>query len=139
MPKTSWKQKLAGAKAPHTVVLDKPFAGVPAGSTLFIASPALLAEAIRAIPRGTFANVQNLRADLAARHGAQATCPTSTAIFLRIVAEAALEDLAAGRPAADVTPFWRVVDPDGPVAAKLSCGRDFIATMRAMETPGPPR
>jgi hypothetical protein len=36
-PKT-WKQKM-NAKPPHTVVLDKDFAGVPAGARLLISCP----------------------------------------------------------------------------------------------------
>jgi hypothetical protein len=34
----SWKQKMA-AKPPHTVTLDKDFAGVPAGAKLLISCP----------------------------------------------------------------------------------------------------
>jgi hypothetical protein len=49
MPK-SWDEKYRGAKPPHVTVLAKPFAGVGAGERLFIASPALLDERIRAIP-----------------------------------------------------------------------------------------
>lgn len=74
-----------------------------------------------------------LRAELVARHGADATCPVSTAIFLRIVAEAALEEIAKGRPPAQVTPFWRVIAPGSSIASKLSCGDEFISIMRSME------
>ncbi len=133
MPKT-WNEKLAGGKVPHVVVLDKPFAGVPAGARLFIASPCLLNERIRDVPAGTSIDPVALRAELATRHGADATCPVSTAIFLRIVAEAALEEIAKGRPPAEVTPFWRVIAPGSSIAGKLSCGDDFISIMRSMES-----
>ena len=109
-------------------VLAKPFAGVGAGERLFIASPALLDERIRAIPAGHTRDPVTLRADLARENGAAATCPTSTAIFLRIVAERALE-----RMGADPTPFWRVIAPDSPLARKLSCGPDFIRHRLALE------
>lgn len=127
MPK-SWEQKYQGAKPAHAVVLDKPFAGLKPGATLFIASPALLEERLRRIPPGTTTDIPALRAELAREHGADATCPTSTSIFLRIVAERALE--AGGD---DPAPFWRVVDPDSPLAAKLSCGPDLIRHRRALE------
>ena len=127
MPK-SWDEKYRGAKPPHVTVLAKPFAGVGAGERLFIASPALLDERIRAIPAGRTHNPVALRADLARENGAVATCPTSTAIFLRIVAERALERLGD-----DLTPFWRVIAPDSPLARKLSCGPDFIRHRRALE------
>ena len=127
MPK-SWDEKYRGAKPPHVTVLAKPFAGVGAGQALFIASPALLDARIRAIPPGRTLDPVALRADLARENGAAATCPTSTAIFLRIVAERALERLAE-----DPTPFWRVIAPASPLARKLSCGPDFIRHRRALE------
>jgi hypothetical protein len=127
MPK-SWEQKFRGAKPPHVAVLDKAFAGLRPGQRLFIADPPLVEAWIRAIPPGRTAEVATLRADLARRHDADATCPTSTAIFLRIVAERALERLDR-----EPAPFWRLVAPDSPLAAKLSCGPDFIRHRRALE------
>ena len=127
MPK-SWDEKYRGAKPPHVTVLAKAFAGVGAGERLFIASPPLLDERIRAIPPGQTLDPVALRAELARENAAVATCPTSTAIFLRILAERALERLAD-----DPTPFWRVVAPESPLARKLSCGPDFIRHRRALE------
>ena len=127
MPK-SWDEKYRSAKPPHVTVLAKPFAGVGAGQALFIASPPLLDARIRAIPPGRTLDPVAMRADLARENGAVATCPTSTAIFLRIVAERALERLAE-----DPTPFWRVIAPESPLARKLSCGPDFIRHRRALE------
>ena len=127
MPK-SWDQKYRDAKPPHVTALAKPFAGVGAGERLFIASPPLLDARIRAIPSGRTQDPVALRAELARENGAAATCPTSTAIFLRIVAERALERLDA-----DPTPFWRVISPETPLARKLSCGPDFIRHRRALE------
>jgi hypothetical protein len=46
-----------------------------------------------------------MRDDLAANAGADVTCPTSTGIFVGIVAEAALEQIATGKSASEVTPF----------------------------------
>lgn len=132
MPKT-WTQKLTGGKPPHVTTLEKAFAGVPAGARLFIASPHLLDSTIAAIPRGMFQDVAALRQQLATENGADATCPVSTAIFLRIVAEAALERVSQGTPISAVTPFWRVVDPGSTLATKLSCGDDFIRLQREME------
>lgn len=127
MPNT-WDQKYHGARPAHVAVLDKPFAGLRAGQRLFIATPALLEARIRAIPAGTTKGVATLRSELAREHGADATCPTSTAVFLRIVAERALE-----RMAEDPAPFWRLIGPETPLARKLSCGADLIRHHRAME------
>lgn len=132
MPK-SWSEKLRSAKPAHTVVLEKPYAGLPPGAILFIASPLLLQERVAAILEGRTLGLKELREALARENGAHATCPTSTSIFLRIVAEAALEQAAAGTPLHAVTPFWRVVEPESPLARKLSCGPDLVREMRARE------
>ena len=131
MARKGWEQKYTGARPPHVVVLEKPYGGLPAGKRLFVAAPLLIEDRVRAVPRGATLTVAALREALAREHGADATCPTSTAIFLRIVAERALERMALGDP--DPAPFWRVVDPDSPLAGKLSCGRTFVAERRRSE------
>lgn len=132
--KKGWKDKLAAANPPHVVTLDKAFAGVAAGKKLAIASPLMVKAYVEQIPRGHVASMLEMRQAFAKGLGADATCPTSSAIFLRIVAEAALEDIAAGTKAAAATPFWRIVDPRSVLAQKLSCGPDFVAHMRAIES-----
>lgn len=54
-------------------------------------------------------------------------------IFLRIVAEAALEELAAGTPEDRITPFWRVLDENSVTAGKIRGGAEFIRRMRERE------
>ncbi|WPB84314.1 hypothetical protein [Sediminicoccus rosea] len=129
----SWGEKYRAAKPARVTVLDKPFAGIPEGARLFIASPKVIDAYLRAIPAGRTKDVAAMRDALAKKNKAEATCPTSTAIFLRIVAESALERVAAGEAPAAVSPFWRVVEPGGALAQKLSCGPDFIAAQRALE------
>jgi hypothetical protein len=129
----SWADKRAGAKPPHVTVLEKAFAGTPAGARLFIASPLLLEEWLGRIPRGQAMDAVALRAELAREHGADATCPVTTGIFLRIVAEAALERREMGAPVEELPPFWRVIAPGSPLAAKLSCGAAGVAALRAAE------
>jgi alkylated DNA nucleotide flippase Atl1 len=75
---------------------------------------------IRKIPRGQVSTLAQIRKRLARWHNAEVTCPLVTGIFLRIVAEAAEEDRAAGR--ADITPYWRVVREDGRLIAKFPGG-----------------
>ena len=131
-PKT-WKQKMA-AKPPHTVTLDKDFAGVPAGARLLISCPAEVEHYLRKhVPPGETREVQQMRRELATLHGADAACPVSTAIFLRTVAEAAWDEIESGVPASEVAPFWRVVDPKSPLANKLRAGGAWIERQRAAE------
>jgi hypothetical protein len=129
----SWTDKMQ-AKPPHTVVLDKDFAGVPAGSRLLISCPLELEHYLRHhVPPGETREVQQVRRELARLHHADATCPVSTAIFLRTVAEAAWDQLEAGASTTDVAPFWRIVDPKSPLAKKLRAGGDWIEQQRAAE------
>lgn len=132
MAKT-WRQKLAGGAPAHVEILDKPYAGLPVGARLFIATPAMVQEWVQAVPFGETRTVESMRADLAQSHDADGSCPLATGIFLRIVSEVALEELALGVDVSEVAPFWRIVDPKSPLAKKLSCGPDWIRDRRAAE------
>jgi len=132
----SWKQKLDGGKPAHVEVLSKRFGGAPEGARMLVATPRLVDEYMRAVPSGERRTVAQMRKELAAAHGADISCPISTSIFARIAAEAALEDTTVGVPLSEVTPFWRVIEEDGTVAKKLSCGPDFIRSQRAAEASG---
>lgn len=132
----SWREKLDGAKPPHVDVLEKPVAGAPAGSRMFISSPRLVDEYMKTIPRGETRTLSEMRQEFALRHKADVTCPLTAALFARIAAEAACEEMGEGKTPAEITPFWRLIDPDSDLAKKLSCGADFIRMMRESELPG---
>ena len=51
---------------------------------------------------------------------ADKTCAKVTGIFIRIAAEAAEEDLKNDRE--EITPYWRVIKPDGSLNEKLPGG-----------------
>jgi hypothetical protein len=132
--KKTWAEKKA-AKPPHTVTTDKDFAGIPAGSRLLISSPVELERYLKTqVPCGTTKEIQQVRRELAALHGADATCPVSTAIFLHIVAESAWDEIEGGTSTADVAPFWRVIDPKSPLAKKLRPGGHWIEQQRLAES-----
>ncbi len=131
--KKTWIEKRDGAPAPHVDRLEKPFAGIPAGAKLLISSPGEIDAYVRAIPRGQSKTIPQMRTELAKAHKADAACPLTASIFARIVAEAALEEMAAGKRQSRIAPFWRLIDAQSPIAKKLSCGPDFIAHARALE------
>ena len=112
-------ERLNKAKSPKVVILKKDFAGIRASSSMFVATPKIVDEFINKMPQGRFITMPELRADLAIEYDCDATCPVSTAIFLRVVAEAALEHLEQGATTADITPFWRVVAPGDKISARL--------------------
>lgn len=132
MAKT-WKQKMEGRTEPSIEVLPRAYAGASAGATMLVATPRIVEAYIRDIPAGEVRSIPRMREDLARAHGADVTCPMSTSIFVRIVAEAALEERASGAPETDLAPFWRVIDPSAQLAGKLSCGAEYVAIKRSME------
>lgn len=130
---TDWRKRFGAAKPPHVVMLHADFAGVKAGNTMLISSPGEIANYLSRIPLGETRTMDRLRNELARKAGANAMCPVTTAIYLRVVAEVALTDLAEGRRLDEVVPFWRVVTPDSKVAKKLSCGPDHVAHLIALD------
>ncbi|MBS1723700.1 MAG: hypothetical protein JSS66_12195 [Armatimonadetes bacterium] len=132
MAKT-WRQKYNNGREPVVETIDRPFAGMAAGAKMLILTPAEIDQRLRQIPRGTTVPLPRFRDELAHVHGADGTCPLTTSIFLRIVAEVALEEIQAGKDPADVSPFWRVLDAKSPVAKKLSCGPDGLERLRRSE------
>lgn len=119
----------------HSVVkiLDKDFADMKAGSKMYISNPKTIEAYIRSIPKGSSVDLKTLRNDLAIEHKAEVTCPVTTGIFLRIVAEAANEQLEQGKSIGRITPFWRVVNPKMPLARKLTFGTKLIRDQRNKE------
>jgi hypothetical protein len=134
---TDWRKRFDKAKPARTEMLHTDFAGIKAGSVLFIGSPGVFANYISRIPPGETRSVEAMRNELARRNGAAATCPVSTAIYLKVVAEVALDELAQGKPTQSVIPFWRVIEPGSKIARRLSCGDDIIAHFRALERTSP--
>ena len=128
-----WRTMLGKKKSLKMVVLDKDFAGIKAGSRLFVATPKIIDDYIRRIPSGQTRTIERLRNELARKHQCSPTCPVSTAIFIRISAESALEELAEGEALHAVAPFWRLIDPDSKVAARLTIDPEWIAAQRAAE------
>ncbi|MET0605996.1 MAG: hypothetical protein ABWZ80_06040 [Beijerinckiaceae bacterium] len=129
----SWVEAMKAAKPHQVTTAPLSVGGVRKGEKLLIPSPQMLDEFIRAIPPGESRDVAGLRKALAARFGAEATCPIATGVQLRTVAEAAYESLGAGQKLDEITPFWRIIDETTPVSQRLACGADFIARRRAQE------
>ena len=101
---------------------------------MLISSPHEVAAWLRKhVAYGQTIAVPALRLALAKDRGAEATCPLTASIFLRIAAEAAWDEMEAGAALANITPFWRAVDPKSDLARKLRCGPDWIAHQREME------
>ncbi|GCC51402.1 hypothetical protein SanaruYs_16270 [Chryseotalea sanaruensis] len=130
----SWTDKVNDdSKSEQVKRLEKDFADMPANSMMLIATPKIIDGYIRSVPKGKAISLQTMRKDLALAYRAEYTCPVTTGIFLRIVAEAAHEQLTAGKVLKSVAPFWRVVEEKSPLNKKLSFGPDLVIQQRKKE------
>ena len=130
--KKTWAEKM-NAKPPHHVVLEKDFAGIPKGAKLHISSPVEIAAELKTIPPGCILSIQAFRRRLAEKNKCDATCPVSTSIFLRIVAEHTWEEFNSSSSTQDLAPFWRVVESSSPMAKKLNFDSAWIDLQRELE------
>lgn len=124
--KKTWLDKLNEHKEPQVKRVDIDFADIAAGSNMLIATPQLIEQYLQQIEFGKRVDSKTLRKDLALAHNADHTCPVTTGIFLRIVAEANYEKWQQGKSVKDITPFWRVIEPNSALAKKLSFGQVFL-------------
>lgn len=132
MAKT-WREKLNNGREPEIGPTHRTMAGITAGQIMLVPTPNQVKAYIEAIPKGQVRTIDELKLDLAKQNGAEVTCPLCTGIFLRIVAEAALDEQKEGKGTSEITPFWRVLDAKSNTAKKLSCGPDFLTQMRESE------
>jgi len=119
-----WREKVEKPQEPKLVKVPPKMARFGRG-TMLIPTPKLVDELLRRIPKGKLVTVGELRKRLAADFAADVTCPLTTGIFVRIVAEAAEEDRANGRQR--IAPYWRVVKDDGGLNPKFPGGEQLQA------------
>ncbi|MGB0259774.1 MAG: hypothetical protein ACPF99_00030 [Flavobacteriaceae bacterium] len=132
MAKKSWEEKFNKKSDFEIKTIDRSFWGYHAGSKILIPTPLLIQEYINQIESGNQVAVERMRNDLAIEIGADFTCPMTTGIFLRVVAEVNYERLTRNNDS-EISPFWRVVDPKSKLADKLSFGKEIIIEKRAAE------
>ena len=127
----SWEAKFFSKKNFEIKTIQKDFWGHVAGSKMLIPTPFMIQEYINHIESGTISDVEIMRNDLAIEHGAAFTCPMTTGIFLRIVAEYNYENLSQKRT--EICPFWRIIDPNSKLSDRLSFDKKFIIDKRDNE------
>lgn len=131
----SWREKVDGAPAAKTVPMPermlKMYPAIGKKGKLLIPHPSDVEALIRKVPRGKLVSPDAIREKLARDASADMACPMVTGIFVRIVAEAAEEELRAGK--SRVTPYWRVVREDGRLIEKLPGGPSGLADRLADE------
>ncbi|MBC8273586.1 MAG: MGMT family protein [Chloroflexi bacterium] len=124
MPKTrkTWRQKLEEEHPEHGKVVDIPPKMQNRFGTgkMLIPKPMDINALINKISKGKLVTVTQIREKLAKDAHANCSCPMTTGIFLRIVAEVAEEDLRNEKR--EVTPYWRVIKADGSLNEKFPGG-----------------
>jgi hypothetical protein len=121
----TWREKLERKQEPK--VVDDP----KGRGKMLVPTPLLVDNLVRKIPGKKLITVAQIRGRLAKDFKADLTCPMTTGIFLRIVAEVAEEDLKRGKR--NVAPYWRVVKPDGSLNEKFPGGVKAQAKRLKME------
>jgi alkylated DNA nucleotide flippase Atl1 len=114
---TAKRQRASRTIEPRIVVLTEPKGNAYPPGRMLIASPDTIAAIVQRIPRGQVLRLGDLRAALAAAHDANYTCPMTTGIFLRMLAED-VDRAGTG----DDMPWWRVVRDNGALLDKLPGG-----------------
>lgn len=132
----TWTDKVNAEKIHEVKRLDKKFADMPEGCKMLIATPKIVEEYVKQIPKGKSVSMQTMRNDLASEYRAEYTCPVTSGIFLRMVSEAAYEQIQQGKPLSKVAPFWRIVEENSALNKKLSFGSDFVKDQRKREKIG---
>ena len=125
MPK-SWVEKRDNKNEYQVKINPKKFADIPEGSKMLIPTPKIVECYVKKIPNGMFVKVKQLRQELAFEKKAEVTCPLVTGISLRIISEAAYEEYQKHKRINQITPFWRVIDPESKLAKKLTFGTEFL-------------
>ena len=116
----SWREKLENAHESRIVPIPPKMQKQLGKGTLLIPKPLDVDALIKKVPSGKVITLTALREKLARAAGADVTCAMVAGMFVRIVAEAAEEDVKAGK--SRVTPYWRVVRDDGTLFEKLPGG-----------------
>ena len=98
---------------------------------MLIPKPLDIDGLVRKIARGKLLTDSSIRERLAVDFHADLTCPLCAGIFLRLVAEAAEEDLSRG--VAEVAPYWRVLKADGSLNMKFPGGTEAQAARLTAE------
>jgi hypothetical protein len=124
--KKSWRDKVNHHPEPEIKQAPELWEKKFGGPKMLISSPLAIEKIVADVPKGSLLTVPQLRDALAVTYNADFSCPLTTGIFLRIVAEANEEDAAAGKTG--IAPYWRVVGEKGELNPKFPKGLEYQAT-----------
>lgn len=129
--KKPWAEKMKHPAQPVIEVVANSISKTYPEGRMLIATPMVIDEVVKGIPKGELMTSGRLRSILADKFNADYACPMTTGIFLRIAAEYANEQMENG--VKNVTPFWRVIRDDGSLIDKLPGGIEHQAELLEKE------
>ena len=118
--RTTWREKLEKEQEPKIVDIPPKMAKRFGTGKMLIPRPLDVDALIRKVKKGKLVTQAQIRERLAKDFHADCACPITTGIFIRIAAEAAEEDRRGGKR--QITPYWRVIKPDGSLNEKFPGG-----------------
>jgi alkylated DNA nucleotide flippase Atl1 len=121
MPK-SWREKLEeqSKKLPKIVQIPKKMEKRFGRGKMLIPKPLDIDELIRKVRKGKLITQEKIREELTKKFRVKTTCPITTGIFVRIVAEAAEEGKKQGKE--NIAPYWRTLKTGGVINEKYPGG-----------------
>ena len=122
----SWQDKLANSKnLPMVQPITEKMSQRWGTGTVVIPAPIEVDEIMRKVPEGKVTTINEIRAELAKKHGASIGCPMTTGIFAWVAAHAA--DEAAAESKKGITPYWRTLKSGGELNPKYPGGMEAQA------------
>lgn len=106
-----WREKIENVKDFRIIDVPLRMQNRFGKGKMLIPRPLDLEAIIKKVRKGKLLTKSKLREKLSFDFKADVTCPITSGIFMRIISEAAEEELEAGKK--KVTPYWRVINNDG--------------------------
>jgi len=130
--KKSWQEKLADHKGfPKVFPIEAKHSKRWGVGTFVIPAPMEVDEIMRRVRKGHLTSIDEIRKELARKHGATMACPITTGIFAWIAAHAADEAAVAGKKR--ITPYWRTLKTGGEINPKYPGGVERLKKLLVAE------
>ena len=128
----SWREKLADDKGfPRVCPIDERKSKRWGTGTFVIPAPREVDEIMRRVRKGKLITIDEIRKELAKKHGATIACPITTGIFAWIAAHAAEEAKQEGLTR--ITPYWRTLKTNRELNPKYPGGINKLKELLVAE------
>ena len=118
----SFREKLKKNDLPKIVDIPSKIEKKFRKGRMLIPNPLDIEKLIREVKEGQLVTITQIREKLERDFSVDVSCPLTTGIFIRLIAEAAEEERKAGKE--DITPYWRVIRDDGSLNEKFPGGAE---------------